>query len=130
MKDILEKIKIDPKAPIGEAIKIMVENNVSALAVVDEKNHLVGMLSAKDVFKSYVSSKYHNGYEDFVYTYMTVNPTSIPYNMEIHDVITIFLKGEHHYYPVVENNIFMGVLYRKNLLKKLSSLKQSTWHSN
>ena len=127
MEAMLKKISIGPKDSLEEAVKVMGNFGVSALAVVDGEK-LVGILSAKDLFKSFVSAKYHNGQTGFVDTLMTSSPESIEYNQSLHFVIDVFMKGSHHYYPVVDKGVFKGTIYREDLLKEVDKMPNATWH--
>lgn len=44
-------ITIDQNASIGEAARLMLENKFSGLPVVDEQNHLVGIITESDIFR-------------------------------------------------------------------------------
>jgi CBS domain-containing protein len=45
-------VYIHPKDPLKDCIKIMVENDIGALVVVDDNNQLVGIVSERDVMRS------------------------------------------------------------------------------
>jgi acetoin utilization protein AcuB len=49
-------ISITPKATIADAAKVMLDNKVSGLTVVDEYNHLVGIITESDIFRMVVQS--------------------------------------------------------------------------
>ena len=66
MKDLLANLKISEimtrnpatiqqTASIGEAAQIMLEKKFSGLPVVDEENHLVGIITESDIFRLVVS---------------------------------------------------------------------------
>jgi CBS domain-containing protein len=44
-------ITINQNASIGEAATLMLENKFSGLPVIDEQNHLVGMITESDIFR-------------------------------------------------------------------------------
>ena len=44
-----EPLTVNPKTPLKEAIKILVENRISGLPVVDEQDKLVGVISESDL---------------------------------------------------------------------------------
>ncbi len=47
-------VSIGPDATIGEAARTMLEHRVSGLPVVDEDNHVVGMITESDIFSMVV----------------------------------------------------------------------------
>ena len=124
---MITDISIKPTDTLHDALQMMTKHDVSALAVVNEIRELVGIVSAKDFLRSYVSSKYLNGEIGHVEQYMTKNPSYIKYSDSVHTVINVFMEGSHHYYPVVDYGKFKGMLYRKSLLKEILDMEQTTW---
>jgi CBS domain-containing protein len=53
VNDIMAKevIAVNANRPVSEAIRLMVENDISGVVVVDYAGDVVGMISAIDVFK-------------------------------------------------------------------------------
>lgn len=49
-----DPITISPTATIGEAARLMLENRVSGLPVVDEKGDMVGIITESDIFSMVV----------------------------------------------------------------------------
>jgi acetoin utilization protein AcuB len=45
---------ISPDATIGEAARMMLENRVSGLPVVDQDNHVIGIITESDIFSMVV----------------------------------------------------------------------------
>lgn len=45
---------IRPEATIAEAARMMLENRISGLPVVDEENHVIGILTESDIFSMVV----------------------------------------------------------------------------
>lgn len=128
ISEIYRKLSVKKGTSLEEAINCMVEFSVSGLAVVDERNHLVGVISAKDFLRDMISSKYHNLILGNVEDYMASSPKSIKDHCTITDVIDIFIKNSHHYFPIVNSNgEYKGTIYRNQLLKCLMNIKASTW---
>jgi CBS domain-containing protein len=53
VRDFMSKhvVAVNPSDPVGDALKLMVENGVSALPVVDGHERCVGMLSSTDLLQ-------------------------------------------------------------------------------
>lgn len=66
VNDIMAKevITINANRPLSEAIKILVENDISGVVVVDFAGDVVGMISAIDVFK--VFNEENGSEHDFI----------------------------------------------------------------
>jgi CBS domain-containing protein len=54
-----DPITITAEATIGEAARVMLENKVSGLPVIDERHQVVGMITESDIFSMVV----HGGAE-------------------------------------------------------------------
>lgn len=131
LNTLVRKIYVSPSDSVSKAVEVMNKNNVSGLAVVDN-GVLVGVISAKDFLKALMSAKYHNGDAGSVALYMVSEPDIIvKSDVQLNDIIDHFVLKSRHYYPVVNyvdgKPIFIGTLYRYNLLNYVSSIKEATW---
>lgn len=126
---IAKKIFVYESDPLEKAIKIMLDKDVSGIAVLDSNGKLSGVLSAKDFLKEFISFKYHNSSLGNVSSYLVNNPRCLNYSESLNNVIDVFIsESPHHYYPVIDdNNIYMGTVYRNDLLNYVNNLKESTW---
>ncbi|RMF83430.1 MAG: CBS domain-containing protein [Nitrospinota bacterium] len=50
-----EVITISPDTPIEEAARIIVDHKIGSLPVIDQYNHLIGIITETDIFKAFVS---------------------------------------------------------------------------
>lgn len=48
-------VTIAPTTPLVEAARLMVEKKIGGLPVVDEQNHVVGVITETDIFKTFVA---------------------------------------------------------------------------
>ena len=79
-------VSVSPKMPIYEAIKTLVEYNLSSIPVVDSKNKICGMLSEKDVLHLLNESTSSSPKDKTVNDFMTVNPISFDQDEAIFDI--------------------------------------------
>src|SRR5580765_5842743 len=61
---ILDPVTLSPDATIGEAVKLMRENKIGGIPIVDSQNKLVGILTNRDL-------RFETNYKDKVSTVMT-----------------------------------------------------------
>jgi acetoin utilization protein AcuB len=54
---------ITPDSTIGEAARMMLENRISGLPVVDGENHVIGILTESDIFSMVVLHEWSGGHE-------------------------------------------------------------------
>ena len=125
---IAKNISILNHDSLCHGVDLMIKNDVSGIAVVDKNKKLVGVLSAKDLFKSLISSKYHNLEDDLVSDLMVDEPSVLNNNTSINELLNIFSNKSFHYYPIIDkDNNYLGTIYRKDVLKYIHELKKTTW---
>lgn len=125
---ISRKLAVKDTDSLESAIEFMIKHSISGVAVVNDSGRLVGVLSTKDFLNSLLSFKYHNTQMSTVSKYMVESPETVNVNSSIHKLIDIFTEKTFHYYPVIDNlGIFVGMVYRKDLLREIMDFKESTW---
>lgn len=64
LKEIMtpDPVTIEPEATIGEAARLMLENKVSGLPVVDEEHKVVGIITESDIFNMVVLHEWEEVY--------------------------------------------------------------------
>jgi CBS domain-containing protein len=110
-----------PKTTIYEACHLILTNKVSGLAIIDDDNNLVGMLSELDCLRAIVSNVYNDGdpgaslVEDFMTREVEVNH---PHDGII-DVASSMLDHKHRRRPVVVDGKLVGLLSCRQILKAI-----------
>jgi CBS domain-containing protein len=102
--------------PIGEAIKIMVEKQITGLPVVDNNMVLVGMITEKDVLTLLYSIGDRPGkVEDF----MTKGVVSFDQEDSLVDVCGCLLKNHFRRVAIVEGpkKKLVGIISRKDIIR-------------
>lgn len=140
-------ISVHPTTPIIEAAKIITEHNFDGIPVVDESNHLVGILTEYDLITktsplnisfirqilSDIKSKSKDGEgEDIsdltVGEVMNSEPLTLKADATYEDLLQTF--KEHHRVnpiPIVDDeNKVVGVISRFDVLRPLNILSHST----
>jgi CBS domain-containing protein len=129
IKKIYKRYFVYEEDSLENAIRTMLSYSVSGIAVVNENEELVGVLSAKDFLKSLLSHKYHNSGLGRINDYTVKDPVVLLENETENQVIDLFVgKSPHHYYPIVDKNgKFLGTVYRNDLLEYINNLDETTW---
>jgi osmoprotectant transport system ATP-binding protein len=107
VKDIMIKnpITITPLIEITQVIEIMRENNIDNVFVVDDKNHLLGTLTAEDIL---LNNQKSNKVEEI---YKRGEPISVKENDSILDVLNFMSRYNLRNVPVVDGeNIIIGLI--------------------
>ena len=96
VSDIMTKeaITIHADRPLSEAIKVLVENDISGVVVVDYAGDVVGMISTLDVFKVFNEEENDKGFiaEDI----MTPYAINIQPDMSAEEAARIMLENGIH----------------------------------
>lgn len=111
-------VTVRADATMGEAIRLIIDNKISGLCVVDESNRLVGILSELDCLRAMLSSSYNEGgigqVSDFMASenLVVANP-----HEDITDVAQDMLLKKKRRRPVVEDGKLIGQVTCRQLLK-------------
>ena len=107
---------------ICEAIRIMVLNNVTGLPVVNDDGLMAGILTEKDVLKLL-----HGGLDKggAVEQFMTTDVVSFAPDDNLTDIADCFMRSRFRRVPIVSQGRLVGILSRKDIIRYISSLKQT-----
>ncbi len=106
-----EVISVRESVKVREAIALVVEHKIAGLPVVDEENHLIGVVSEKELLISAASGQM-DGPLQFCRT-----PDAVTRDTIIKDVLVQMLKRNRKWLPVLsEEWEVLGVIARRDLL--------------
>jgi len=108
------------QTPIYEAIRILVEKNITGLPVVNDDMTLAGIISEKDVLKLLYDIEDKPGkVEDF----MTETPFSFDQEDSLIDVAECFIKNHFRRVPITSEGKLVGIVSRKDIIKYILKLR-------
>ena len=113
-----EVITVKRDTAIQETIRIMVENNITGLPVVDDQMQLIGVISEKDIMMLLYDVGSRTGMvEDF----MTKNVVSFDHQDSLTDVCDCLLKNHFRRVPIVSGpkKKLVGIISRKNIVQSI-----------
>jgi CBS domain-containing protein len=118
-------ITFKPDQPIQDVIATIVDKKISGAPVLDDQNHLVGMISEKDCLRLIVDQAYHNMPAETrkVSDYMTVKVQTLSPKTNIVEAAMEFLNSPIRRFPIVENGMLIGQVSRRHILKAAQNLK-------
>ncbi len=144
VKDIMVKevITVHKNATIKEIAKILVENSISGVPVVDDEGALVGVVSEGDLLHKETSPRlpdfinilgaiiYYNGVEQYnedfkklmagqAASIMTDAVVTVSPEAEIDAAVKLMLQHSIKRIPVVENDKIIGIISRRDVIKLL-----------
>jgi len=115
-------ISVKKDAPIFEAVKILVENNISGLPVIEDDMTLTGLLSEKDVVELFYE---HEKAEDkTVSDYMTYPAVCFEDNNALLNVCNFLGKNIFRRVPITSNGKLVGIISIQDILNSILQLRQ------
>jgi CBS domain-containing protein len=123
-KDIMstDVISVKETDPIFDAVKLLVENNISGLPVVDDDMNLTGILSEKDLVNLFYELEEADG--KTVADYMTHPAVSFEDNNALLNVCNFLLKNIFRRVPVTSGGRLTGIISVQDVLKTVLQLRQ------
>jgi CBS domain-containing protein len=125
VKAILRRdpITISPKATIGDAIQLMLKENLGALLVVDDQENLLGIFSERDLLKKVVGI-HEDLKEIYVQDFMTPNPETVapkdPLNYALHKMDI----GGYRHVPATDGRKPIGMVSVRDMLRHMTNMCQ------
>lgn len=113
-------LTVTPFTDIYEAIRIMVEKNVTGLPVINPDGTIAGILSEKDVLALMVNAEDQPGR---VAEYMTPDPTCFDQEDSIIDVAECFIGHNFRRVPIVSDGKLVGILSRRDIVRFILHLR-------
>jgi len=131
-----EVCTVSPGTIVMDALKLMVQNRVSALAVVDNNKKLIGNLSASDMknigYDMELYTKLFGTVEDFIRPqFQTSLPVTVTPNTQFRDILALYDKKKiHRLYVTDSTNNVIGVVTPGDVLKCFQSPHLTQWIDN
>jgi len=123
--------KVTGNTSIISALRIILEKKQSAAAVVDDKGHLIGILSEVDCIHGAMASGFYEQDATSVSQKMTTNVQTVTTETSLLAAIDIFTSHNRRILPVVENDKFVGMLSREHILQALlHAIDNPTQHTH
>jgi len=117
---ITHPAKVRPDDSVMEAMRVIIDNKISGVCVVDERENLVGILSELDCLRAAMGSLYNNSKVGLVRDHMASDNLVVAHPEEdIVDVAQDMLDKNKRRRPVVENGRLIGQVTCRQLLKAI-----------
>ena len=121
-KDIMkgDVITVKEQTPIYEAIRILVEGNVTGLPVVNDEMNIVGIMTEKDVLALLYNIEDRMGkVEDF----MTKEVVCFDEEDSLIGIAECLIKGNFRRVPITSQGTLVGVISRKDIIAYILKLR-------
>jgi CBS domain-containing protein len=123
-RDIMSKnvISVQRDIPILEAVKLLVENNISGLPVVEDDMTLAGILSEKDVVELFYDSEQVEN--KTVEDYMTYPAVHFEDNNALLNICDFLVKNIFRRIPVTSDGKLVGIISIQDILNTVLQLRR------
>ena len=123
-------VSFTPETDVLDAIHQLVQRRIAGAPVVDTHGTLVGMLSEFDCLNVVLKAAYHGEPGGPVGDLMTKDVKTVDANMSIIDLAQLFMESGFRRYPVMKDNMLVGQISRKDVLRALEKLSMGDSHSH
>ncbi len=118
-------VKVKPDDSINEAMKVILDNKISGVCVIDDAGNLVGILSEMDCLRAVLAAAYDNTGAGLVRDYMASDNLVVAHpDEDIVDVAQDMLAKNKRRRPVVENGKLVGQVTCRCLLGAVRKFQQ------
>jgi CBS domain-containing protein len=121
---ITNPIKVKEDANLLDTMKIIIDNKVSGVCVINENKSLVGVLSEMDCLAAVLKANYNNVDVGLVREYMTKDVVVAHPSDGIINVAQDMLLKKQRRRPVVENGKLVGQVSCRQLLAAVSKFSK------
>lgn len=117
-------VKVKPEDNILDAMKVIIDNKISGVCVVDADANLVGILSEMDCLRAVLGAIYNNNNIGVVREHMASDNLVVANpNEDIVSVAEDMLRKNKRRRPVVENGKLIGQITCRQLLSAVMKFR-------
>ncbi|MGM0768126.1 MAG: CBS domain-containing protein [Pseudomonadota bacterium] len=106
--------------PLTRVVKILLQNHVSGLPVVDDHRKVIGFVSEQDCIHALLVSSYHCEGDPIVEDVMFRDPVTISPELAMVDLAQNLGAGKPKVFPVVDHGRLIGIVTRTAILAELA----------
>jgi CBS domain-containing protein len=150
VRDIMtrELITVSPEMEIVHAAKLLLENRINGVPVMDKMGKLVGILCQSDLIaqqkkfpipsfftlldgliplisKKQIEQQVRKIAAITVAQAMTPNPVTVQPDMDIEEVAALMVDNNFHTIPVVEEGELVGIVGKEDMLRTLMTISEA-----
>jgi CBS domain-containing protein len=119
---ITEVFTVAPDASLDDVIATLIERNIPAAPVVEEKHgerELLGLITEKDCLEYFSNEIYYGNPDVSVQSMMQRFPLCVSPETDVFAMATIFTRHPHRHLPVVKKKQLVGIVSRREVLRGL-----------
>lgn len=113
-------ITVKRQTPVYEAIRTLVENNVTGLPVVNDDMTLAGIITEKDVLRLLYDTERRS---DKVEGFMTKGVVSFNEDDSLIDITECLIKNSFRRVPITSGGKLVGIISRKDIISYILKIR-------
>jgi CBS domain-containing protein len=114
-------VSVKENIPIYEALDLLSKKRISGLPVVNDQDHIVGILSEKDVLRILIDKKL--GVKKTVRDYMTREVICYTEEDSAIDLCSFFIRSNIRRVPIVREGKLVGIVSRRDIVNLILEAK-------
>lgn len=117
-KDCMNRnlVSVRPDDDVLAAVRVLVDNRISGVPVIDNIGNLLGIITEKDCMAIALSAGYHGQMGGKVSDYMSHEVTSVDAGTPVVEIAEHFAKRNFRRLPVLESGRVVGIVSRRDVL--------------
>ncbi|HUV40858.1 MAG TPA: CBS domain-containing protein [Sedimentisphaerales bacterium] len=125
-KDVMREdvVNVKKDTPIYEAVRLLRDNHITGVPVVDDDMALIGILSEKDVL-SLLFYAYGDEEQKVVKDFMTQPPICFDQEESLLNVCDCLIMNGFRRVPITSNGRLVGIISRADLIDCILHLKRA-----
>ena len=119
---VANPITVRKDTPIREAMQILIDNGITGLPVVDEEEHLLGIVSEKDMLILLYENRPCGG---TVADFMTRDVVSFDENDDLVDLCEGLIQASFRRVPILSEGKLVGIVSRTDLIRHILKIRKT-----
>lgn len=109
-------VSIGPDVKIKDICKILTKNKITGAPVVDEKKHILGFVSERDIVAAITSP---NFYKKSARSIMVKKVHTVEASASLNEVSQVFAMEPFRHLPVTLNGKLVGMITRNDIVNQM-----------
>ena len=112
-------ISINENQTVYDAIKLLSENKIGALPVINNKMKLCGIISERDIIHKMSENKKIDFSQMFINSIMTYKVITCNTNIQSNELMKIMTINKIRHIPILEKDLLIGIVSIGDVVKRL-----------
>ena len=112
-------ISINENQTVYDAIKLLSENKIGALPVINNQMKLCGIISERDIIHKMSENKKIDFSQMFINSIMTYKVITCNTNIQSNELMKIMTMNKIRHIPILEKDLLIGIVSIGDVVKRL-----------